>query len=254
MRTKTTGHESFEMYLKTIAELSEDGEPVGIPLISERLGVTPVSTSEMVKRLVEQGFLEHERYKGVVLTEEGRGIVLYLYGGSRKKKRLMGAGGVDVSDVFNREIHLSASRQRLWECFLVDHLQLNWAGAYEIACRLEHATSAVLAEALDAYLDHPTVCPHGNPIPSNDGKMALPDKVTLDDLAIGQSARIVSIQPTTTDIYAYLQARQLQPDQVVRVLDIAPLQGPMTLAINDAEIALGRNLAKLLLVQPRPRD
>ena len=225
MRTKTTGHESFEMYLKTIAELSDDTDPVGIPLISERLGVTPVSTGEMVKRLVEQGFLEHERYKGVVLTEEGRAIAYNVM-----------------------------RRQRLWECFLVDHLQLNWAGIYEMACRLEHATSAVLADALDIYLDHPTVCPHGNPIPSSDGRMALPDIVTLNALALGESAHIVSIQPTTTDIYAYLQARHLQPGQVVRLLDIAPLQGPMTLEVNGTEIVLGRNLAKLLLVQPRPRD
>jgi DtxR family Mn-dependent transcriptional regulator len=213
------------MYLKTIAELSEDQDPVGIPLISERLGVTPVSTSEMVKRLVEQGFLEHERYRGVVLTEEGRAIAYSVM-----------------------------RRQRLWECFLVDHLNMNWAGAYEMACRLEHATSAVLADALDTFLDHPTVCPHGNPIPGSDGKMALPDKVTLDALTVGQRARIVSIQPTTTDIYVYLQTRNLQPDQILRVVDIAPLQGPMTLEIDGTEIVLGRNLAKLLLVQPRLRD
>ena len=221
MRTQTTGYESTEMYLKTVAELSGDQEPVSIAEIADRLGITTVSTNEMVKRLVRMGFLEHERYKGVKLTDEGQAIAYSVM-----------------------------RRQRLWECFLVDKLGLNWAGVYEIACRLEHATSAVLAEALAAYLDHPVTCPHGNPIPSSDGKVALADKVTLNAIPMGKSARILSIEPTTTDIYAYLQERQLQPGQVVRVLDIAPLQGPMTLELNGSQVVLGRNLAELLLVLP----
>jgi len=225
VRTQTTGYESIEMYLKTVAELSDDLEPVSIAFIAERLGITTVSTSEMVKRLVGLGFLEHERYKGVVLTDEGRAIAYNVM-----------------------------RRQRLWECFLLDKLQLNWAGVYEIACRLEHATSTVLAEALAAYLDHPTVCPHGNPIPGSDGEMILPDKVTLNAMTMGKSARIVSIEPSTTEVYAYLQERQLQPGQVVRVVDIAPLQGPMTLELDDSQIVLGRNLAELLQVMPQTKE
>lgn len=221
MRTQTTGYESIEMYLKTVAELGDDHEPVSIAVIAERLGITAVSTNEMVKRLVGLGFLEHEKYKGVILTEEGTAIAYNVM-----------------------------RRQRLWECFLVDKLQLNWAGVYEIACRLEHATSTVLAESLAAYLEHPTVCPHGNPIPSSDGKVTLADKVTLNAIGVGKSARIVSIEPASTEIYAYLQERQIQPGQVVRVLEIAPLQGPMTLQLNGSQIVLGRNLAELLLVVP----
>jgi DtxR family Mn-dependent transcriptional regulator len=221
LRTQTTGYESIEMYLKTIAELGDDRQPVSIAEIADRLGITTVSTNEMVKRLVTLGYLEHEKYKGVKLTAEGRAIA-----------------------------HNVMRRQRLWECFLVDKLQLSWAGAYELACRLEHATPSVLSEALSAYLDHPTVCPHGNPIPSSEGQITVVDKVSLDGLGRGESARIVSIEPTTTDIYAYLQERQLQPGQVVRVVDIAPLQGPLTLELNGSEVALGRNLARLLFVIP----
>jgi DtxR family Mn-dependent transcriptional regulator len=131
---------------------------------------------------------------------------------------------------------------------------MNWAGVYEIACRLEHATSSVLAEALDEYLDHPTVCPHGNPIPNSEGEVTLDDKVTLNAITTGESARIVSIEPTSTEIYAYLQERQLQPGLVVKVVDIAPLQGPMTLQFNGTQIALGRNLAELILVLPNKAE
>ncbi len=115
---------------------------------------------------------------------------------------------------------------------------------------MEHATSIVVAEALASYLDHPAVCPHGNPIPSSRGEVQWPDGVTLSGLGIGQGGRILCIQPTTTDIFAYLQERHLQPGQAVRVTDIAPLDGPLTLEINSVEIALGHNLAELIMVQP----
>ena len=221
MRTHSTSNETVEMYLKTIAELSDGRNPVSIADIAERLGVTTVSTSEMVKRLVEQGVLEHVRYKGVVLTSEGRAIA-----------------------------HSVIRRQRLWECFLVEHLHLNWAGAYEASCRLEHATSAVLAEALAAYLGHPTVCPHGNPIPEPGGEVALEEVETLDKLTVGRRVHIVSIQPTTTDVYAYLQQRDLLPGREVVVRAFAPLDGPLTLEVGGKEIMLGRNMAALLHVRP----
>ncbi len=222
MRTHSTSNETVEMYLKTIAELSDGRHPVSIAAIAARLGVTTVSTSEMVKRLVEQGMLEHVLYKGVVLTGEGQAIA-----------------------------HSVMRRQRLWECFLVDHLQLNWAGVYEVSCRLEHATSTVLAEALSTYLGHPTVCPHGNPIPDVSGEIVLAEVETLDELAIGRRARIVSIQPTTTDVYAYLQDRGLVPGEEIEVRAVAPLEGPLTLDVGGQDIMLGRNLAALLQVRPK---
>ena len=97
-----TSSESAEMYLKTVAELGDGQEPVSLALVAERLEVTTVSVNEMVKRLVEQGWLEHIKYKGLQLTDSGRIVA-----------------------------HSVMRRQRLWECFLVDHLHLNWAGAYE---------------------------------------------------------------------------------------------------------------------------
>lgn len=219
MRTQTTSHETVEMYLKTIAELSDDGAPVIIARVAERLGVTPVSANEMMKRLAEQKLVVHERYKGVTLTKSGRTVA-----------------------------HSIMRRQRLWECFLVEHLKLDWAGVYEMACRLEHATSNVLAEALDAYLEHPTVCPHGNPIPQRDGQMAAAATRPLTALHIGESGTIHSIQPTTTDVFAYLNRHHILPQRKFSIAEVAPLQGPITLNMATGIVALGRSMAELILV------
>ena len=220
MRTHTTSNETIEMYLKTIAELGDGRSPVVIARVAERLGVTPVSANEMMKRLVEQGLVLHEKYKGVMLTENGRYI---------------------ASNVMRR--------QRLWECFLVEHLHLDWAGVYEMACRLEHATSNVLAEALSAYLDHPTVCPHGRPIPRSDGTLPKERGRPLTDLRVGESGCIDSIQPTTTDIFAYLNRHHIVPEAPFTVAEIAPMEGPILLNMKNGQVALGRTMAELVLVR-----
>lgn len=220
MRTQTTSNETVEMYLKTIAELSEDDEPVIIARVAERLGVSPVSANEMMKRLVDQRLVEHERYKGVRLTENGR-----FYANSVIR------------------------RQRLWECFLVDRLNFNWSGAYEAACRLEHATSNVLAEALAAYLDNPQVCPHGNPIPGADGKMPRVEGQPLVKLKVGDKAEVVSIVPTNTEVFAYLSQHDILPGQLVRVVEKAPMDGPITVQTDSRRVALGLAMAATVLVR-----
>lgn len=219
MRTQTTSSETVEMYLKTIAELSDGHSPVIIARVAERLGISPVSANEMMKRLVEQGLLTHERYKGVVLTENGRYIA-----------------------------HSVIRRQRLWECFLADHLKLDWSGVYEMACRLEHATSNVLAESLANYLDHPTTCPHGNPIPQSNGSLPEITARPLTSLRVGESGHIRSIQPTSADIFSYLNRHNVTPNQPFTLVEIAPMKGPLTLQLNAGRVALGRSMASLVLV------
>ncbi|GJM40859.1 MAG: iron-dependent repressor [Ardenticatenaceae bacterium] len=219
MRTQSTSNETIEMYLKTIAELCDGDGPVVIARVAERLGISPVSANEMMKRLVEQELIEHVRYKGVTLTENGRYIA-----------------------------HNVMRRQRLWERFLVDHLQMEWSGVYEMSCRLEHATSNVLAEALSAYLGHPTVCPHGSPIPNSDGSLPIVSIRPLTNLRVGEAGCIHSIQPTTTDVYAYLNRYHILPNQNFTISEIAPMSGPITLDMANGKVALGRSLAELVWV------
>ncbi len=220
MRTHSTSNETIEMYLKTIAELSGNGRPVIIARVAERLGVTAVSANEMMKRLVEQELIVHERYKGVYLTPDGR----YM-----------------ANNVIRR--------QRLWECFLVDHLNFNWSGVYEAACRLEHATSNVLAEALSAYLGHPELCPHGNPIPKADGSVAKTGGCPLSDLKVGESATVTSIAPMDTEVFAYLSQHGIVPNQEIRVTERAPMNGPITVRLDSQQVSLGQALAAMVMVE-----
>ena len=220
-KVKKMESESREMYLKSIYELAEDGELVPVSVLALRLGVAAVSATEMIKRLVEQGFVEHIPYKGVALTEEGM-------------RRAMSV----------------VRKQRLWERFLVDHLEIKWALAYDFSCRLEHATDAVVTEALADFLGHPETCPHGNPIPEADGTIAKDQAVPLVGCLVGQEVEVIRIDRPETTLCDYLESREVVPGQRFQIVDEAPYNGPITVQIGKKEIALGREISARVFVVP----
>lgn len=211
--------ESTEMYLKAMAELGAN-EVVAVGRLAGRLGVTNVSANEMVHRLTENGLVSHTPYKGVTLTETGR------------------AAACDV-----------LRRQRLWECFLYEHLKIEWAKLYELACALEHATAPEVTEALAVFLGDPKFCPRGNPIPSADGSLTPLGGMLLREVPVGATARVLAINATETDALRYLQARSIMPGCDLTVIETAPMDGPITLHVDGKEVALGLLLSEFVIVE-----
>ncbi|MBM3124965.1 MAG: metal-dependent transcriptional regulator [Chloroflexi bacterium] len=211
---------SAEMYLKAMAEMGPR-QAATVSRLAERLSVTQVSANEMVRRLDEQGLVTHKPYKGISLTLKGR----------------QAAGNV-------------LRRQRLWECFLYDHLHIEWAHVYEFACLLEHATAPEVTEALAEFLGNPTTCPRGNPIPATDGTFSPVDGIPLSSAAVGVRARLLAVTATDTEVLKYLQDRHLLPGREVILRESAPMQGPLTLEVEGREFALGMNMAEMILIQP----
>jgi len=207
------------MYLKAMLEMS-DREPATVGRLAERLGVTPVSANEMVRRLGEHGLAKHTPYKGVALTKKGREAACNVM-----------------------------RRQRLWEVFLYDHLKIEWAKIYELACSLEHATAPEVTDALAAFLGDPKTCPRGNPIPAADGSFTPLAGTPLSEAAVGDALRVVAVNATSTEVLKYLQERNILPGSEITVLEAAPLQGPLTLKVGDREVALGLSLAEFIIVK-----
>ena len=212
--------ESTEMYLKAMAEFGD--RDMTIARLAERLSVTPVSANEMIKKLGEQGLVSHTPYKGVNLTKKGREVACNVL-----------------------------RRQRLWEVFLYEHLKIEWAKIYELACSLEHATASEVTDSLDDFLGHPKTCPRGNPIPDEKGAFTPLDAVTLREVPIGETVTILAINATSTDVLKYLQDKHLLPGQEVTLLEAAPMEGPLTLQVDGKEVALGLLLAEFVLVNPK---
>jgi DtxR family Mn-dependent transcriptional regulator len=211
--------ESTEMYLKAMVEL-EAGDVVAVGRLAGRLGVTNVSANEMVHRLTESGLLSHTPYKGVSLTEDGRAAACSVL-----------------------------RRQRLWECFLYEHLHIEWAKLYELACSLEHATAPEVTEALAVFLGNPKICPRGNPIPAADGSITPLDGILLSETPIGVTVRVLAVNATATDVLKYLQERNILPGRELTIAEAAPMDGPLTVHVDGKDVALGLQLAEFVMVE-----
>ncbi len=216
-------HESFnestEMYLKTIRELSIDNDLIAISALARRLEVSTVSATEMVHRLEEHKLVEHTPYKGVQLT---------------------GIGCQHAAEIIRSH--------RLWERFLADHLNIPWARVHEVACRLEHATDTKLTEALDAFLGHPTRCPHGNPIPQAGGVLKTAVTTTLNTLKPGLTCEIIRIHPESALLLEYLASHDVKPGNQLHIDEIAPFNGPIMVTIGEKPHALGQEIATHIFV------
>ena len=213
--------ESREMYLKSIYELGINDELVPVSLLAKRMGVSPVSATEMVKRLESQELITHTPYKGVALTKNG-------------KKRAL----------------IVIRRQRLWGRFLVDHLKIPWSQIYDMSCRLEHATDATVTEALAEFLDHPTICPHGHSIPDADGQVEEFIAFPLNEISCEVEVEVIRIEQPELTLCEHLEERGIFPGKIMKIIDEAPYNGPYTLELDGQEIALGREISARIYVNP----
>ncbi|PSP76961.1 metal-dependent transcriptional regulator [Halobacteriales archaeon QS_1_68_20] len=61
-----------DQYLKAIYLIERTGDgPAATGELAEMLAVSPASVNEMVGKLEERGLVEHEKYKGASLTDDG---------------------------------------------------------------------------------------------------------------------------------------------------------------------------------------
>ena len=72
---ENTPSQSAEDYLERILELVQEKGQARVVDIANSLNVRQASVTNMVKKLCELGFVDHEKYKrGLVLTEEGKEV------------------------------------------------------------------------------------------------------------------------------------------------------------------------------------
>jgi len=213
---------TVEEYLETIGALEEHESPVSTTSIAQIMGLSLASVSEMVRRLSEKGLVEYTPYGGAKLTDEGRKRFLRL-----------------------------TRRHRLWEVFLNKYLGIGWEDVYQHACNLEHATTDLVAQKLAAFLDNPEVCPHGRPIPSSNLKRPNGSGIPLSKLEVGQSATMLSvINEHNTEYLRYLTGLGLTLGATVKVTERAPYDGTLTIEVNNATKAIGRDAASQVMVKP----
>ena len=214
--------ESEEMYLVTAVQLAESGvtEPIPLPQLAQALSIQTVSVNQMVHKLAAAGYVKYLPYKGMELLADGRRLA-------------------------NRVLR----RRRLWELFLVKHLELPPTEADALACRLEHITPSDVAERLYQFLERPSVSPQGLPIPPDDEDVAPDPPHPLSRLTIGQQAEVMRLEMEPAGS-AFLQVEGIRPGATVQVLAIGG-QGDFLLQAGTRQITMTGSLAANVMVKTR---
>ena len=100
-------------------------------------------------------------------------------------------------------------------------------------------------------MDNPEVCPHGSPIPRKDLKRPAGTGITLASLDVGQSAVVANVViERDPEFLRYLTGLEVTPGAVVKVIEKASYDGTLTIEVNNASRAIGREAASLILVKP----
>lgn len=214
-------HQAIEDYIKTIYSLALEETPVSTSRIAAARGVKPASATSMIQRLARLNLVNYEKHYGVTLTEAGEKLALEVI-----------------------------RHHRLLELYLMEALGFRWDEVHEQADILEHVISEKLEERIAAALNYPEFDPHGDPIPALDGTMAKLDTAALSDMTAGQKARVARIpDDSNSELLRYLAGLGLVPGATVRVVEVAPFLGPLTIEMGDGNKVIGRNLADLILVE-----
>ena len=104
--------QTAEDYLERIHELIEEKGYARVVDIASSLDVKQASVTNMVQKLDELGYLNYQKYRGLVLTEEGRTIALSIQKRHEMLSRFFSLFGIDAatqqSDIEGIEHHLSS--------------------------------------------------------------------------------------------------------------------------------------------------
>jgi DtxR family Mn-dependent transcriptional regulator len=221
LQTVDTVTSAVEDYAKAIYALeTRDDAAVSTTALAERLHVTAASASSMVKKLAEMGLVTHERYRGVRLTPQGVKVALEVL-----------------------------RHHRLLERYLTQELGVPWDRVHDEAEVLEHVLSEDLEEIIAAKLGHPTRDPHGDPIPTADGRIDEAPTAALHDLDAGARGRFVRVSDADPEMLRYLAARGIAPGDRFEVVEKQPFDGPLFARFGGDVQVLGGALAKAMRVE-----
>lgn len=192
-------------YLKVIWTAQEwSHEKVSTKLLAERIGVSASTASESIRKLADQGLVDHEKYGAVTLTDAGRRAALAM-----------------------------VRRHRLMETFLVRELGYGWDEVHDEAEVLEHAVSDRMLDRIDAKLGHPTRDPHGDPIPAADGRVPTPPARQLSACQNGEAGTVARISDADPEMLRYFDTVGISLDSHVRVVARRDFAGMISVAVRS---------------------
>jgi DtxR family Mn-dependent transcriptional regulator len=210
----------IEDSLKHLYHMEYEGRPATLGSLAGVLEISPNRAAALIERTQAMGLIEL-RGDSPVLSADGRSLALHVI-----------------------RVH------RLWESYLAESTGMSSLDWHREAERREHTMTPAQTLELEARLNRPSHDPHGDPIPTAEGRMPPPSGLPLTDLELGQLAVIQHVEDEPEDVYAQIVALDLRPG--VRVRRVEQSQGQTRLCFLGREVVLSSLVASNITVGPVP--
>ena len=211
--------QAVEDYLKTIFEIERTEGKVATTILAERLGVAPASVTGMIKKLAAMDLVRYKRYQGVQLTQAGRRIALEVI-----------------------------RHHRLVELYLAEALGVPWDRVHEEAEKWEHVLSEDVEARMDVVLGHPTVDPHGSPIPTPDGQVERRCQQKLSEVPAGCRVILSEVSDHSPEILRRLGQMGLFPGTTISIQKVREQE--IILQMEETVATLEKRIAEFVFVTP----
>ena len=210
-----------ENYLKAIYFLDQKGKHIALTDISKMMGVSNPTANNMVKKLKDEGWLTYQRYKPLQLTKKGR-----------------------------KEGALIVRKHRLAEMFLTKIMGFGWEEVHDVAEEMEHIQSDLLFERMDEILGHPTVDPHGSPIPNRFGEIEVKAYLSLSEMQEGRRVRLCALADSSTDLLKLLNNKEIKLGTEMTILQKESFDQSITVKYDErSSVMLSAIVCQSLLVE-----
>ncbi len=212
---------SEENYLKALYHLQSGSHAVTTNALARKLNTRPASVTDMMKKLDSKKMLHYTPYYGFHLTEQGKKAALHVI-----------------------------RRHRLWEVFLSQTLGFEWDEVHNIAEELEHVSSKKLVDKLDAFLGHPHVDPHGDPIPDSRGRIKTDSTIALHMLPHHISATVSRVANQSSEMLDLLAHKDIRIGTRLEVRKQFPFDNSFEIKLKSgALVTISEQLAKHIYVR-----
>ena len=213
---------SIQDYLKTIYELTENGESASTNALAQRLKISAPSVTGMIQKLASSrpALVEYHKHQGATLTRDGRRAALEVI-----------------------------RHHRLLEAWLVQTLGYSWDEVHEEAERLEHVISEDFERRIAAAMGHPTRDPHGELIPTEDLKMPVDKSTPLSSLRPGQNGVVTCVKAADTELLRHLESLGVIPDTEIEVKEHSSFDHNLTVKVGRKTMVLGLNITSKIFIE-----
>ncbi len=212
---------SKEDYLSAIYKYRENDGNIKANIIAEKLSVSNAAVTDMLKKLSKDGYVDYKRYKGIKLSEDGEDYARNM-----------------------------VRRHRIWEVFLHQVVGIPWDEVHEEAHNLEHSASDSLINRMEEMLDFPAFDPHGDPIPSKDGKIPKQKKnISLSFLKADNKAKVVRVNDFDNNFLSYISKIGIKLGKEIFVKQVLDFDRSMLVVVNGKETNISSTIASNIFVE-----